>query len=57
MSAITAPRLHISFDLVEKLVVQLLAAARETGRETYLEGAKILQAEIDAQLSNVQPEH
>jgi hypothetical protein len=57
MSAVTTPQLHISFDLAEKLVVQLRAAARETGRETYLDGAKILQAEIDAQIRNVQPEH
>jgi hypothetical protein len=57
MSAVTAPQLHISFELAEQLVLQLRAAAKETGRASLLDGARILQAEIDAQVSKVQPEH
>ena len=57
MSSLTTPQLHISFELAENLVRQLRDAAKETGRESLLQGAKNLQAEIDAQASKVQPEH
>jgi len=57
MPSLTAPRLQITIDFAERLVHQLLDAARETGRESFIHGAKNLQAEIDAQASTVQPEH
>jgi hypothetical protein len=57
MSNQTSPQLHISFDLAESLVHQLRDAAKETGRDSLLHVAQTLQAEIDAQLSPVQPEH
>ena len=57
MSSLTTPQLHISFELAENLVRQLRDAAKETGRESLLQGAKNLQAEIDTQASKVQPEH
>lgn len=57
MSNLTAPRLQLSFEFAANLVSQLREAARETGRESLLLGARSLQAEIDAQSSKVQPEH
>jgi hypothetical protein len=57
MSAVTTPQLHISFDFAERLLLQLRAAAQETGQGSFSEVARLLQAEIDAQISLVQPEH
>ncbi len=57
MSNPTSPQLHISFDLAESLVHELRAAAKATGRESLLQVAQTLQAEIDTQVSLVQPEH
>ncbi|WP_306601023.1 hypothetical protein [Geothrix sp. 21YS21S-2] len=57
MSSTTTPLLHISFDFAETLLLRLDAAAKATGDPSYLEAAKILQAEIDAQIRIVQPEH
>jgi HPt (histidine-containing phosphotransfer) domain-containing protein len=57
MSNVTSPQLHISFDLAESLVHQLQDAARATGRDSLLQVARTLQAEIDSQVSLVQPEH
>lgn len=57
MSSATTPLLHISFDFADTLLLRLGAAARATGDPSYLEAARILQAEIDAQLRIVQPEH
>jgi hypothetical protein len=57
MSNQTSPHLHISFDLAESLVHQLREAAKETGRDSLLQAAKTLQAEIDSQVTLVQPEH
>ena len=57
MSNPTSPQLHISFDLAGSLVHQLQEAAKATGRASLLQVAKALQAEIDAQVSLVQPEH
>jgi len=57
MSSATTPLLHISFDFADTLLLRLGAAAKATGDPSYLEAARILQAEIDAQLRIVQPEH
>lgn len=57
MSNQTSPQLHISFDLAESLVHQLREAAKVTGRESLVQVAKALQAEIDTQVNLVQPEH
>lgn len=57
MSSATTPLLHISFVFAETLLLRLDAAAKATGDPSYLETAKILQAEIDAQIRIVQPEH
>lgn len=57
MTTQTSPQLHISFDFADSLVHHLRDAAKETGRESLLLAAKTLQAEIDSQVSLVQPEH
>ena len=57
MSNQTSAQLHISFDLAESLVHHLRDAAKQTGQDSLLQVAKALQAEIDAQVSLVQPEH
>ena len=57
MTTVTTPQLHISFDLAEKVLLQLRAAAKATGQESFLDAAKSLKAEIDHQTSINQPEH
>jgi hypothetical protein len=57
MSSQTSPQVHISSAFAENLVRQLRDAAKVTGRESLLLLAKTLQAEIDSQVSLVQPEH
>jgi hypothetical protein len=57
MSRLTSPQLHISFEFAESLVHQLRDAAKETGRESLLQDARLLQAEIDSQVSMAPPEH
>jgi hypothetical protein len=52
-----AAQLKIPLDLAERLVHQLHIAARETGRDSLLQDARSLQAEIDAQFSRTPPEH
>ena len=50
-------RLSIPLELAETLLFQLRTSAGGTGREPLLETARRLQAEIDAQFSQVPPEH
>ena len=57
MHSVTTSQLHISFEFADSLLHQLRAAGQETGKKSYLEAAAVLQAEIDTQVSIVQPEH
>ncbi len=51
------PHLRIPLSLAEHLVQQLKDAARETGREAFLQEAKGLQKEIDTQFDQTPPRH
>lgn len=57
MSSVTTPQLHISLEFAENLVRHLRDAVKETGRESLLQDANCLQAEIDAHFSQAPLKH
>ena len=57
MPSTTAPQLHITLDLAERLVRHLREAGGGIGGASLLHDAEQLRSEIDAQFSQTPPEH